>query len=410
MKLWAKILIGLFLGIITGAILGPQAEGLKVVGQIFLRMINMIVVLLVLSSMTIGITSIHDPAKLGRVGGKTLLVYLVTTLISIAFGLGLGYIIQPGVGLALTAPTELNLEAAPKISEIILSIIPNNPVESLAGGHILQVIVFSVFLGMAINFAGEKGKPVLVLLESLADVMFRLTSIVMEFTPIGVFAIMAYVAGSFGIAVLLPLAKFLVGYYVGGIVFIGVVFCSILWFLCRLNPMHFFRGTSDAILVAFSTSSSSAALPVTMHCVQENLGVSKNISSFVIPLGSTVNMNGAAMFQGMAAVFVAQAYGIDLSMQQLLTIVFTATLSAVGAAGIPGTGFIMLSVVFQSVGLPVEGLAILAGIDRIREMLSASINVMGDAVTSVYVARQEDELDERQYYHEELVEMEASEL
>jgi len=240
-------------------------------------------------------------------------------------------------------------------------------------------------------------------------VMFRLTSIVMEFSPIGVFAIMAWVAGSFGIAVLIPLAKFLIGYYVGGLLHIFIVFCFILWFMVRLNPIPFFRGMTDAIMVAFSTSSSSASLPVTMHCVQQNLGVSRSISCFVLPLGSTVNMNGAAMFQAMAAVFVAQAYGIELSWYSLFMVTTTATLSAVGAAGVPGTSLIMLSVIFKSVGLPLEGIAILAGIDRVREMLSTVLNVLGDAVTAMYVAKKEGELDERRYYHAELVEVESVE-
>ena len=180
--------------------------------------------------------------------------------------------------------------------------------------------------------------------------------------------------------------------------------------LAKLSPWPFFKGMSDAIMVAFSTCSSSATLPVSMHCVQKNLGVSKNITSFVLPLGSTINMNGAAIFQGMSAVFISQAYGIHLEWQALLTIVVTATLSAIGAAGIPGTGFIMLSVVFSSVGLPIEGLALLAGIDRMREMVSTVLNILGDAVVAVFIAKQEGELDERQYNHEELVELEGSDV
>jgi len=180
--------------------------------------------------------------------------------------------------------------------------------------------------------------------------------------------------------------------------------------VAKLKPLPFFRGMGDAIMVAFSTSSSSAALPVTMHCAQENLGVSKNISSFVLPLGSTVNMNGSGLYQGMAVVFIAQAYGIDLSMTQLLTIVVTATLSAIGAAGIPGSGIVMLSVVFESVGLPLSGIGILLGVDRIREMVSTVLNILGDAVCAVTIAKQEGELDERQYYHEELVELEGSDI
>lgn len=410
MKLWVKIFIALFLGIITGLILGPKAEFFKPIGTIFLSLINMIIVLLVLSSMTVGITSIHDPQKLGRVGIKSLILYLLTTIIAIAIGLFFSKVFTPGAGLGLHSMGKINLNETPTVGQMILSIVPTNPIASLVQGNILQIIVFALFLGIAINFAGEKGRPLREFLESLAEVMFRLTSIIMEFSPIGVFAIMASVTGSFGLAVLLPLLKFLLVYYLACAVHVGLVFCGILRGLAKLNPIPFFRGMGDAIMVAFSTCSSSATLPVSMHCVQKNLGVSKNITCFVLPLGSTLNMNGAAIFQGMSAVFIAQAYGIDLEWRALITIVVTATLSAVGAAGIPGTGFIMLSVVFSSVGLPIEGLALLAGIDRIREMVSTVLNILGDAVVALYIAKQEGELDERQYNHEVLVELESSDV
>lgn len=405
MKLWVKILIALFLGVLAGLALGPYAEYLRIVGDIFLRLINMIIVLLVLASMTVGITSIHDPEKLGRVGLKSILLFLTTTGISILIGIAIATLFGVGTGLELTPIQSLNIQAPPPISQIILETIPSNPIQSLVEGNVLQIIVFAVFLGISINFAGERGKPLKDFLESLADVMYRLTSIVMEFSPIGVFAIMAWVTGSFGLKTILQLSKFLTTYYLACAIHIFVVFCGILRFLVKVSPWPFFRGMGDAIMMAFSTCSSSATLPVSMHCVQENLGVSKNIASFVLPLGSTVNMNGAALFQGMAVVFIANAYNIDLSFIQLITIIVTATLSAVGAAGIPGTGFIMLSAVLASAGLPIEGLAILAGIDRVREMVSTILNVTGDAVCSVYIAKQEEEFDERQYYHEDLVEM-----
>lgn len=408
MKLWMKIVIALVLGMIVGYLLGPHAAYLKIVGDLFLRLINMIVIPLVFSSMTVGITSIHDPQKLGRVGIKTLLVYLVTMVIAILFALSFGMLIKPGAGLELKSTSVLNIEQLPSVGKIFLDMIPSNPIQSMSSGNVLQVIVFSIFLGIAINFAGTKGKPVLQLLEAVSDVMLRLTSIVMEFAPFGVFAIMAWVSGTFGFEVIIQLAKFLLTYYLCGCVHILVVFCGILWFLARLKPLPFFRGSSDALLVAFSTCSSSATLPVMMHCAQANLGVPKQISSFVLPLGSTVNMNGAAMFQGMAAIFVAQAYGIDLTLQQIALITLTATLAAIGAAGIPGSGLIMLSLVFNSVGLPMEGIGILLGVDRLREMFSTTMNVMGDLVTSVYIARSEGELNEQMYYHEELAPIDLS--
>ncbi len=404
MKLWLKILIALLLGMATGLVLGPNAIYLKPIGTIFLNLINMIVVPLVLASMTVGITSIHDPKKLGRVGIKSLLLYLSTTAIAIVIGVVFANIFQPGKGLSLQSTTPIELPKAPTLTEILLSIVPSNPIASMVEGNFLQIIIFAVFLGIAINLAGDRGRPLLHFFESLADVMYRLTAIVMEFSPIGVFAIMAWVAGSFGVGVLLPLLKFLLAYYAACAIHMLVVFCGMLKGLAGLNPWPFFRGMSDAIMVAFTTCSSSATLPVSLHCAQKNLGISKNIASFVLPLGSTVNMNGAAIFQGMSTIFIAQAYDITLPLHSLLTVVVTSTLSAIGAAGIPGTGFIMLSVVVASVGLPIEGLALLAGIDRIREMGSTVLNVLGDVVCAVYVAKQEGELDIRQYNHKDLVE------
>jgi DAACS family dicarboxylate/amino acid:cation (Na+ or H+) symporter len=411
MPLWLKIIIAMATGLCVGLFLGPQAQILKPIGQIFLNLINMIVVLLVLSSMTLGITSIHDPKKLGRVGLKSVVIYLVTTVIAISLGIIGAAMIEPGSGLQLAAVegTETVLRETPALSAMFLNAIPSNPVAAMAEGNVIQIIVFAVFLGMAINLSGERGRPILEFFESLADVMGKMTSLILEFSPYGVFAIMAAVAGSFGLAVLLPLAKFLGLYYIVCAVHMLVVYCGMLWFLGRLSPWPFFRGMGDAISVAFSTCSSSATLPVSMHCVQQNLGVSKNMTNFIMPLGTSINTNGAALFQAMAALFVAQAYGINLDFQNIITIVVAATMASVGAAGIPGTGLIMSTVVFNSVGLPIEGLALLAGIDRLREMVSTVVNILGDSVVAVYIAKQEGELDERQYYHEALVEIESTE-
>lgn len=403
MKLWLKILIAIILGTITGLILGPSAEYLKPIGQAFLSLISMIIVLLILSSMTVGITSIHDPEKLSRIGLKTLFLYTVTTMIAIVIGISFAYLFDPGAGLSLQTVEPIAIKDAPSIKDIFLSIIPSNPILALAEGNVLQIIVFSIFLGLAINFSKEKGRPLLNMLESLAEVMYRLTAIIMEFSPIGVFALMAWVAGNFGLSALIPLLKFLFVYYFACFFHLVVVFGGVLKCLARLKVMPFFRGMGDAMMMAFSTSSSSATLPVSLHCTIQNLGVSKNIASFMLPLGSTINMNGAALFQGMSAIFIGQIYGISIGFETLIMIVVTATLSSIGAAGIPGTGFIMLSVVFSSAGIPIEGLALLAGIDRLREMVSTVMNVLGDSVCAVYVAKQEGEFDERRYYHEDVI-------
>ncbi len=361
--------------------------------------------------MTVGITSIHDPKKLGRVGGKTLLLYFLTTLVAVVFGLIFADLFDIGTGLNLHENSQTAVQGTPppslSIGDILLSIVPGNPFAAMANGDIMQVIMFSVFLGIAINFAGEKGKPFLSFLSSLADVMYRLTSIVMEFAPIGVFAIMAWIAGSFGLAVLLPLLKFLLIFYLACLVHVIIVFCGILRYMAKLSPWPFFKGMGDAMIMAFSTGSSSATLPVSMHCVQENLGVSKNITSFVLPLGSTINMNGTAIFQSMSAIFIAHAYGIHLDVQHIIVLVAAVILASVGTAGVSGSGFIMLSAVLSAIGLPLEGLVVLAAIDRLRDMVGTVLNITGDAVVAVYVAKQENEFDEKQYYNAELVEFEG---
>jgi Na+/H+-dicarboxylate symporter len=408
MKLWMKIFIGMVLGVITGIVLGKDAIYLKPLGTIFLNLINMIIVLLILSSMAVGITRIHDPKKLSRVGLKTIGIYFTTTIVAITTGLLIATVFNVGYGIE-DLPTQTTSAEAQSIGSIIMSIVPSNPIAAMVNGNILQIIVFAIFVGIAINFSGDKGKPLLHLLESLADVMYRLTSIIMEFSPIGVFGIMAWVAGTFGLKLLFPLLKFLGLYYLACVFQLIVIYGTLLRGIAKLKLLPFIKGMGDAIMMAFSTCSSAATLPVAMHCAQENLGASKNISGFVLPLGITMNMNGTAIYQAMSAVFVAHAYGISFGFSEYLTILLTATLSAIGTAGVPGGGFIMLSAVLTSVGLPLEGLALLAGIDRLREMVTTVLNILGDAAVTVFIAKQEGELDQRQYDHSELVAFEQTE-
>jgi DAACS family dicarboxylate/amino acid:cation (Na+ or H+) symporter len=398
MKMWKKMFIGIILGVVAGLLLGPKAQFLKPVGGVFLSLLNMIVVLLVFSSMTVGVTAINDLKKLGRVGLKTLGMYLATTVVAILIGLVFAKMINPGRGLGLVHDDlKVTMDNTPEVINIILSIIPENPIGALASGKILQVIFFSVLLGIAINFSGEKGKKLAGILESLSEVMFSMTAMIMKLAPYGIFAIMAWVAGTFGLGIFFPLLKLVLAHYMACIVHSILVFGGILLFMAKVRPGLFFKGMSDAITLAASTTSSSATLPATIHCAQENLGVSKNVASFVLPLGSTVNMNGTAIFYAIASIFIAQAYGIELSWSNLAIIVVTATLSAIGCAGIPGGALVTLSIVLGSAGLPLEGIAIVAGIDRLRDIIGTVVNVLGDAVVAVYVAKSEGELDEKQY-------------
>lgn len=397
MKLWARILIGMVLGVFTGLVLGDYALFLKQVGNLFIQLINMIIPLLILATMAVGITSIHDPKKMGRVSFLTLFYYLMTTLCAVVIGIGLTYFFAPGADLHLTI-TEVGAQAPPvAISEILYSIIPKNIFVALAENNVLQIIIFAIMLGLATNYAGEKGRPFLRFLESLSEVMYSLTGMIINLSPYGIFAIMAYVTGTMGFAVLIPLSKFLIILYLGFAIHIFGVFFSMIRFIGRVSPMAFMKGMTDAMMMAFTTCSSTATLPVTLNCLQDNIGVSKNIAGFMLPLGATVNMNGTALYQSAAAFFIAQAYGIPLSIEQVMIIVVSATLSAIGTAGIPGSGFIMLAAVVSAAGLPIEGIAILVGIDRIREMGATLLNVLGDGVCALCVARQEKEFDEEKF-------------
>ncbi len=403
------MLLGLVLGTVIGIVLGQKAQYLKPVGTIFLSLLNMVVVLLVFSSMTSGVTSINDVRKLGRVGIKTLLLYLGTTALALVFGLLAAKLFNPGRGIGLAhEDLVLTIDETPHMLSIFLNLVPSNPLGALANGNILQVIAFSIFLGLGINFAGEKGKPLGKLIDSLSEVMFRITGMIMNLAPYGIFAIMAWVSGTLGFGVLLQLLKLVAAHYLACTVHLVLVFGGILVFMTKVPVMPFFKGMTDAITLAASTTSSSATLPATLHCVEENLGVSKSIASFVLPIGSTVNMNGTAIFQGIAAVFIAQAYGIELGLDSLLLIVVTATLSAIGCAGIPGGALVTLSIVLGSVGLPLEGIAIVAGIDRLRDIIGTPVNILGDAVVAVYVAKSEGGLDEKRYNSGEYISYETS--
>ncbi len=399
MKSWVKILIGLVLGIIVGFILGPKAQIFQVFGKAFINLLTMLVALIIFSSVVVGICHMKDPKKLGRVGFRTLFFYFVTTLIAILVGLFLAKILAPGSGLHLS-PSYAGATSLvrPTLGEFFLSLIPSNPFAAFSEGNILQIIIFSLFLGVAIIFAGPKAGPFLKVLEAVSETMHTLTHFVMCLAPYGIFALIASTVGSVGLKIIFPLLTFLLCNYIGCFFQIFVVFTFSLRVLSKVRVVPFFKGMKDAILLAFTTSSSSATLPVSMECVQKHLGVSPDISGFVLSLGSTINMNGGAIGQVVSAVFISQAYGIELSFLQILILIFVCLISAVGAAGIPGTGLVMLSLVLGVVGLPLEGIALVAGVDRLREMLSCVVNILGDAVATVYVAKKENEMDEDTYH------------
>ncbi|MDC9529163.1 dicarboxylate/amino acid:cation symporter [Pseudoalteromonas sp. Angola-7] len=397
MALWLKILIGMIAGIIAGMLLGNNAEYIKPIGQLFISAIKMLIVPLIFCSLIVGVTSMKDTTKMGRIGVKSIVFYLATTAVAISIGLGLGLLFEPGAGLNMVATTVADAKPSPTLVDTIVGLVPKNPVGSLASGNILQIIVFALSLGIALNLIGEKGEPASKMFESLADAMYKLTELVMKLAPYGVFALMAWVSGKYGLDVLLPLIKVIGLVYLGCIIHVLVLGGGFVGLLGKLNPQRFYKGIIEAQIIAFTTTSSSGTLPASIKCATQNLGVSRTVSSFVLPVGATINMDGTALYQGVLALFVAQAFGIDLTTTDYLTIIATATLASVGTAGVPGAGLIMLSLVLTTVGLPLEGIAIVAGIDRILDMARTTINVTGDLMVTLLIGKSEGELDETLY-------------
>jgi dicarboxylate/amino acid:cation (Na+ or H+) symporter, DAACS family len=398
MKSWVKILLGLILGLIVGLVMGPKASFLAIFGKIFINLLTMLVIIIIFSSLITGICHMKDPQKLGRVGFRTIAFYFLTTIFAIATAILLAYIIKPGKDLGLVDTSVNVTKSVMTFSDFFLSLIPSNPFASFAEGNILQVIIFAIFLGVAITVTGEKSSLLVKFFEAISHTMHKLTHFVMLLAPYGIFALMASTVGSIGLKVIVPLFQLLLCNYIGCFLQLLVVFPFLIKTIAKLKVVPFFKGMKDAIVLAFSTSSSSATLPVSLECAQKHLGVSEDMSGFILSLGSTVNMNGAAIGQAISAIFIAQAYGIELTIVKLVILVFISLFSAIGAAGIPGTGIIMLSLVLSVMGLPLEGIALVAGVDRLREMVSSVVNVLGDAAAAVVISKQEGELDTKTYH------------
>lgn len=406
MSLASKILIALIIGLITGIAVYYLPSGtfkdailingiFQLVGQIFLRSIMMVVVPLVFVSLVNGAASMGDVKKLGRVGVKTIGFYLFTTAIAIVIALVLGSVIRPGVGLDMGAIEAVETTVGDKtpLVQILYEIIPRNPIQAMADGNMLQIIAFAILTGIGLSILGEKGKSLLKLFNDLNELIMKLVEIVMLFAPIGVFGLIARTFATTGLAALVPLAKYVIAVYIGLIIHATVVYGGLFKALTGLPIGKFYKKFFPAMSVAFSTASSGATLPVSLEICENDLGISKEISSFTIPLGSTINMDGTAIMQGVATFFVAQVYNIPVTMGMMLTVVLTATLASIGTAGVPGAGAIMLSMVLQSIGLPLEGMGLIMGIDRLVDMGRTAINVTGDAVCTTIIAKQENELD-----------------
>lgn len=395
--LWQKILAALILGLLTGIIFGESAQVLKPVGTLFINLIKMLIMPLVFVTLVTGIISMDDLKKMERIGLKTFFIYLVTTAIAITIGLIVGAILEPGVGVSLETTSVVVAKESPSLIDTLLNIVTKNPFQSFSEGNVLQVIFFAIILGISINLTGEKGEPVKQFFVSFSEAMYKMTEIVMSYAPFGVYGLMAWVTASYGSDVLLSLGQVIIGVYFASVIHMLITFAGGIAFIGKLNPLRFFKGIVETQTVGFTSTSSSGTLPITIQNTTKNLGVSKPIASFVLPLGATINMDGTALYQGVCVMFIAQAFGITLDFDQYIMIILTSTLASIGTAGVPGAGLIMLTLVLTSVGLPIEGVALIAGIDRILDMARTTVNVTGDAMTSLLIAKSENEFNENIY-------------
>ncbi|MBQ7515989.1 MAG: dicarboxylate/amino acid:cation symporter [Schwartzia sp.] len=395
MNLSVKIFLALVASVIVGLIAGP--EGLPFIkwwiapiGTIFINLIKMMIVPVVFTSLVVGMTSLGDTKTLGRIGLKTVVIYLVTTAIAILIGFVIAGIGHPGSGLQMIAEGKVDVKDAPGIMQVFVGMVPTNPVDVMAKAQILPLIVFALFVGVGIiQVGGERAQILIKFFDAAAEVCYKIIAMIMNFAPIGVFALLLPVVAANGPKVLLPLISVIACLAIGCAIHAVVVYSMLAKIGGHVSPGKFFSAMSEAMMLAFTTCSSAATLPVNMKNLQEKLGVSREVTSFVLPLGATINMDGTALYMGVCALFIANVFGVDLTAGQMMMIVFTGTLASIGTAGVPGAGLIMLAMVLQSVGLPIEGLALVAGIDRILDMFRTCLNITGDGAVAIVIDRDE---------------------
>jgi Na+/H+-dicarboxylate symporter len=373
----------------------------NIIGQIFITSLKMLVVPLVFVSLVVGTCSLSDPSKLGRLGGKAVGMYLVTTAIAISIAIFAAIFFQPGAGVERDSNATFAPSEAPSLSQVIIDLFPDNPINAMAQGNMLQIIVFALLFGIAMALVGKPGERLKSFFDDLNEVIMKLVVILMNLAPYGVFALMAKLFTETGLGMIANLAQYFFLVLVVLLIHGFVIHPLLLSSLARVKPWAFLRKMRDAQLFGFSTASSNATMPITLETVTKRLGVKNSVGSFTVPLGATINMDGTAIMQGVATVFIAQVYGLDLSVGDYLMVILTATLASVGTAGVPGVGLIMLAMVLQQVGLPVDGIAMIIGIDRLLDMTRTAVNVTGDAMVSCVVAKSEGDFDEEVYYDRE---------
>ena len=396
MNLSVQILVALILSVCAGLVIGPEGlpfvnKWIAPIGTIFINFIKMMIVPVVTCSLIVGVTSLGgDSKKLGRISAKTICLYLVTTAVAIVLGFAVAGIIQPGVGLDIAGKVAPKVKEAPTFMQVLVNMVPTNPVDAMAKGQILPVIIFALLVGIGITQLDEKRSRFLMdLYDAGAEVCYKIIAMVMKFAPLGVFALLLPVVCKNGPKVLLPLLSVILAVAIGCTLQCILVYSTLASTMGGVNPVKFFRGMSEAMMLAFTTCSSAAALPVNMKNCQEKLGLSREVTSFVLPLGCTINMDGTALYMGVCSLFVANAFGVNLTTSDMIMIVFTGTLASIGTAGVPGAGLIMLAMVLQAVQLPMEGMALVAGIDRVLDRFRTCVNITGDGAVCCVVDKTE---------------------
>ncbi|GAB3110024.1 dicarboxylate/amino acid:cation symporter [Aestuariicella hydrocarbonica] len=365
------------------------------VGRIFVASLKLLVVPLVFVSLVCGASGLGESSRMGAMAAKTLLLYLITTAIAISLALLLGTIIRPGDGIGMGEASTFASQSAPSLKDVIVNIFPSNPVKAMADGNMLQVIVFSILMGIAISRSGNHGQQIRAWFENMNEIIMKMVGILMELAPYGVFCLLAKLFAELGAGAILELGLYFSTVLLALLLHGFGVYGLLLKLLTRVNPLTFFKHLRPVMMFAFSTASSSATLPVTLRTAEEKLGVDNRVASFTIPLGATINMDGTAIMQGVATAFIAQAYQIDIGLTGYLTVILTATLASIGTAGVPGVGLITLAMVLQQVGLPVEGIALIIGVDRLLDMIRTAVNVTGDSMVTMTVAKSEGAWDQQ---------------
>ena len=403
-RLTLHIVIGMVAGLVIGCMLnfmGPTGwiqeyligGVLELGGRIFMASLKVLVVPLVFVSIVCGTASMDDIKKLGRIGSKTMILYTLTTALAIAVAIVAALLVSPGEGFNMAMPAQFQANSSPPLLDVISNIFPSNPFKAMVDGEMLQIIVFAVLFGLALTMTGDHGKRVMNVFNDLNEIILKMVMMLIKLAPFGVFCLLAKVFALQGFNAIMPMAKYF--FVVLGVLLFhwSVIYGGMLKLMTGLSPFKFIRKYKQVPIFAFSTASSNATLPVNLETVEHKMGVPNSIASFTIPLGATINMDGTAIMQGVATVFVAQVYAVPLGVTDYLMVILTATLASIGTAGVPGVGIVMLAMVFKQVNLPVEGIGLIIGVDRLLDMVRTAINVTGDAVVSVIVAKSENQLD-----------------